>query len=664
MTPMTEAAKSTGAGHSHHQYFWLGVMCLTGVDYFSTLGYQPSIAFETTGLLAPLATVVLVLMTLFGALPVYSYVAGSSPHGQGSIGMLERLMHGWWGKALVLVLLGFAATDFVITKTLSAADAAKHLVSNKAIWPVAADRMPLDQQQMYVTFFLLMMLGAIFLKGFREVIGVVVVIVGVYLVVNLIVVGSGLFYIANHTEVLTTWRERLLSGDWHLNERELPIRVTDFSTTTIVLVCLLVFPKLALGLSGFETGVAVMSLVRGNPTDSPERPSGRIRNTRKLLLTAALIMSVFLLGSTLVVTTLIDPASFHKNADPTANERALAFIAHGEGGTNRISPLFGPIFGTIYDISTIVILWFAGASAMAGLLNLVPRYLPRYGMAPDWAKAIRPLVFVFTAINLIVTWIFKADVTAQGGAYATGVLVLMSSACVATVIEKWRAKAGRAWVIRVPWIYTLITLVFFYTTAAVIWEKPDGIKIAACFIAAVIVLSLLSRTARSTELRFSGFVFKDEQSRFLWDSMRHAEFDVLVPHRPGQRSLAEKEAAIRREHRLPKELQIAFLEVELYDPSEFEQQPVLQVIQGESSVILRITRAASVAHAIAAVALELAKVGKPPEVHFGWTEQGILSSMFRFLLLGEGNVPWMVHQLIQKAEPDPAKQPMVVIGGR
>jgi len=661
---MTEATKSTGAGHSHHQYFWLGVMCLTGVDYFSTLGYQPSIAFETTGLLAPLATVVLVLMTLFGALPVYSYVAGSSPHGQGSIGMLERLMHGWWGKALVLVLLGFAATDFVITKTLSAADAAKHLVSNKAIWPVAADRMPLDQQQMYVTFFLLMMLGAIFLKGFREVIGVAVVIVGVYLVVNLIVVGSGLFYIANHTEVLTTWRERLLSGDWHLNERELPIRVTDFSTTTIVLVCLLVFPKLALGLSGFETGVAVMSLVRGNPTDSPERPSGRIRNTRKLLLTAALIMSVFLLGSTLVVTTLIDPASFHKNADPTANERALAFIAHGEGGTNRISPLFGPIFGTIYDISTVVILWFAGASAMAGLLNLVPRYMPRYGMAPDWAKAIRPLVFVFTAINLIVTWIFKADVTAQGGAYATGVLVLMSSACVATVIEKWRAKAGRAWVIRVPWIYILITLVFFYTTAAVIWEKPDGIKIAACFIAAVIVLSLLSRTARSTELRFCGFVFKDEQSRFLWDSMRHAEFDVLVPHRPGQRSLAEKEAAIRREHRLPKELQIAFLEVELYDPSEFEQQPVLQVIQGESSVILRITRAASVAHAIAAVALELAKVGKPPEVHFGWTEQGMLSSMFRFLLLGEGNVPWMVHQLIQKAEPDPAKQPMVVIGGR
>lgn len=667
-----------------HQSFWLWVMCLTGVDYFSTLGYQPSIAFQSAGLLAPIATVVLIFVTLFGALPVYKYVAQKSFEGQGSIGMLAKLVSGWPGKVMVLILLGFAATDFVITKTLSAADAAVHLIENPNWpWHPAGDAAPEVGQQMAVTMSLLVLLGGMFMRGFKEVIGLAVGIVGIYIALNIVVIGLSLHYLYEHPAKLTEYLHRLQNGEWYLPHN--PLGVASGSIFSMIAVALLLFPKLALGLSGFETGVAVMAHVRGRTGDDPKQPLGRISNTKKLLMTAALIMSCLLLGSSIVVSTLIHPTeitpvsasgelpldakgqpieSVENWPKKPAAGRALAFIAHGENAVAKeVCPWFGATFGTIYDISTIVILWFAGASAMAGLLNLVPKYLPKYGMAPEWARATRPLVILFTAVNLLVTWIFRANVDAQGGAYATGVLVLMTSACFASVIDKWNQRTGK-WYARLSWPFAIITAVFIYTTIANEIEKHfQGLTIATFFIATIVLTSLISRIARSRELRFAGFKMADPSSRLLWDTIRHLELTVLVPHRPGRRTLAEKETSIRREHRIPRDLMIVFVEVELSDASDFAPEPTMQIHTEEGRYVMKITGAASIAHTLAAVSMEMTKVGRPPEIHFGWTDDSPVSGTIGFLLFGEGNVPWMVRDLIQRAEPDPNKRALIIIAG-
>src|SRR5687768_12950136 len=206
-----------------HQAPWWKVMCLTGVDYFSTLGYQPGIAFLAAGALAPIATIILVVLTLVGALPVYRRVAESSPNGQGSISMLEDLLPRWRGKAFVLVLLGFAATDFVITITLSAADATEHLIHNPFV-PAVFDH------PVAVTIVLLTALGAVFLKGFREAIGLAVAIVALYLTLNVIVIATGFREIIAHPEYLPRWTNALFTQ--HTNPMGM------------LLVAFLLFPKL------------------------------------------------------------------------------------------------------------------------------------------------------------------------------------------------------------------------------------------------------------------------------------------------------------------------------------------------------------------------------------------------------------------------------------
>ena len=646
--------------HDHRHYPWLLIMCLCGVDYFSTLGYQPSIAFEGAGTLAPLATLVLVLVTLFGALPIYSHVAGETPDGVGSIGMIERMFKGWGAKLVVLVLIGFAATDFVITKTLSAADAAAHLISN----PLYEDHVPTWLQgQMPTTMFLLVLLGAMFLKGYGEVVGLATVLCTAFLGLSFIVVVASVFYLVTHPALLQQWFTEISTGNYHLDHAPL----SGTGPWVAMGIAVLVFPKLALGLSGFETGVLHIHMVRGTEAD-PHDEQARIANTRRMMLVAALIMSFFLIGSSLATgTNTLIPAE-ELTLEPVkgkAMDRALAYLAHGES-PHRICPLFGHAFGTLYDVSTILILWFAGASAMGGLLNMVPRYLPRYGMAPDWAAAYRPLVLAFTVINLAVTLAFRADVSAQGGAYATGVLVLMTSACIASFLHEMRktpephhalALSGQ----RIA--FGLITLVFIYTTLANMIERPDGIIIASIFIATVMAISFTSRFFRSDELRLKEFRFADPADRMLWtDIIVEGAFRVLVPHRPGSRSLAEKEAEIRRKHRIPETVPIVFLEVHYGDVSEFQNAPIISARQEGTRFIIVARDVVSVSHTIAQVAMEMTKGGAMLDIIFGWSKGGSLKLALDYVLFGQGDVPNRVVDLLDKAIADPALRPTVIVG--
>lgn len=615
--------------HKHHQHRWWQVMCLTGLDYFSTLGYQPGIAFVAAGVLSPIATLILVLLTLFGALPIYKRVAAESPHGQGSISMLERLLSRWKGKLFVLVLLGFVATDFVITITLSAADATEHIIHN----PYIEEHFPSLDHPIAVTLLLIGLLGAVFLKGFREAIGIAVFLVVAYLGLNLVVVAMGFYEIYLNPSLISNWKDSLFLSTTSGGLTE------PRSLLAIIGLSLLVFPKLALGLSGFETGVAVMPLV--------ENPK-RIEKTRKLLMTAALIMSFFLICSSVATTLLIPQAEFAQSGK--AAGRALAFIAH---------TYLGEAFGTVYDVSTILILWFAGASAMAGLLNIVPRYLPRYGMAPNWARATRPLVIVFAAICFAITYIFEADVEAQGGAYATGVLVLITSAGIAVTISAWyRGQFAR-------WVFLVISIVFTYTTITNIVERPDGIKIAALFIAGIVIASFVSRAMRTTEIRIEKIELDSTARGFLEELA--ADGDVrIVTNRREAGDVTEyrfKEHEKRIDNHIPSADPILFYEIDVGDASEFTGKLQISGLDVGGYKILR-TKAPAVPNAIAALLLHVRDTThKIPHVYFGWSEGNPIKYLIRYILFGEGDTAPVTREILRQAEPDPELRPSVHVGG-
>lgn len=665
----------------HAEHYWLWVLCLLGLDYFSTLAYQPSITFAVAGRLGPLATCVVVLLTLLGALPVYWFLAGRAPAGGSAIGLLADVVRGWRGKTLVLVLLGFAATDFTMLKTISLADAAAHILgSEHAGWALSLHRLVAGIRgfitevfseataafftEQLVATLLLGLLGFAFWfllrRGFnRNVMRLAVPLVALYLLLNGFVIGQGFVYLNDHPHVVTAWLDELRSGHWLIRH---PFWVGS-GWGSLALLSVLFLPNLALGLSGFEMSMILMPQVRGK--DGEQQLPMRIRNTRKVLCLAAVIMAVYLLGSVLVSTLLIPPEELGPGG--SAQNRALAYLAHGGAltdGPDTALPWTGRWLGSIYDVVTVLILTLAGSSVMTALAVLLPRFLLRFGMEMPWIHRWGALLVMFAAVNFAVTLYFQASVESQRNAYASGVLVLINCACLVTYLEKRHRREREGGIRRrlAEWFFGGVALIFGVITVAVAIRSGSGLLIASLFILAILALSVISRAARANELRTVSFDFKDNESKFLWDSLRLADFPALVPHRPGRHERDAKEIKIRAEHQLDPEVDIVFLEVHTDDPSNFFQTPVVEVFREERRIVIRLTRCVSVAHAVAAVALEMSRSSKPPSLHFGWPELDLLTASWSYFAFGEGNIPWKVRELICLAESDAAKRPRVIVG--
>jgi hypothetical protein len=599
-----------GDSHEHpHAQPWHKVLWLTGVDYFSTLGYQPGIALLAAGALSPIATLILVAVTLLCALPAYAQVSRKSFAGQGSIAMLESLLNGWYAKIFVLVLLGFAATDFIITITLSAADAALHLAENPLL------HAHLGNSQLLLTIGLMALLAIVFLRGFSEAIGLAALIAIPYIFLNFLILAAGITKICLHPEVIDQWKINLNhGGDW----------------THMILISVLVFPKLALGMSGFETGVSVMPLVVGEPEDKNKAvPEGRIYNTRKLLSSAAIIMSILLIMSSFVTTMLIPESAYQPGGE--ANGRAISYLSHH---------LLGAAFGTVYDVSTILVLWFAGASAMAGMLNLIPRYLPRFGMAPQWIAHRRPLVLILFFIAVFVTWAFNANVDAQGSAYATGVLALMLSAAIAVALSLWNEKKIKS---RVKSVYFWIVAgVFFYTFFDNVIVKPDGLLIAAAFVIGILISGAISRWNRALELRVSEISLVDEKSAEIWQKILNKKVHLVPLSRVDVVSRVRKARELRAHYRF--EGAIAFLNVKLADNrSDFLSNLQIQVTEDEvGNVLLEVSGANAIANTIAYISELL----NPISIFVGLTRTNLMGQAFRYILWGEGETGMLVYRIL------------------
>ncbi|MES1213008.1 MAG: hypothetical protein ABUL64_00340, partial [Singulisphaera sp.] len=568
-------------GSNHASNPWPLVLCLVGVDYFSTLAYLPSIAVEAAGPWAPVAAAGVILTTFLLALPVYWYIVGRAPDGRGATGVLEDLIPGWRGKIVVLTVLGFAAADFVITRSLSVADASIHLLHNPHgqrllarlpaglriddhVWWPPLERLlaRLIQPQVAVTLGLSIIsfiAWQLLKRGLtRRILFVTAATVCTYMALISIVIGSALGYLLRNPEMVRSWYDTVATLG-HAANGTAPVGSARFWPWLSML--LWTFPQMALGLSGFEMILSVVPQVSGGPGDQAEVTARRVRNTRKLMLCSATIMAVYLAGAVFVATLFVPLAELEHHG--AAEHRALAYIAHGSPLADGavVNPLFGHRFGDAFDGSTALILCLAGATVTMGLQNMLPHYLNRLGMEVSWAGRLGVILLVLNGIVLLVTVVFQASPSSQQWAYATSVLVLLAAGALAAAKDLGQQALGRAASLPQLAIFALAGGFFLVMTGLTVLINQSGLAIALSFVVAILFSSIISRWIRSTEPRFEGFEFVDEATRVRWNELCRSGAKVLVPHRPGLISLAQKSADLHRDYRLDPAIPIIFIEV-------------------------------------------------------------------------------------------------------
>jgi hypothetical protein len=266
-------------------------------------------------------------------------------------------------------------------------------------------------------------------------------------------------------------------------------------------------------------------------------------------------------------------------------------------------------------------------------------------MAPRWVEQRRPLVLLIMIITCIVTLVFKADVEAQAGAYATGVLVLIFSAAVAVSLAFWREyKADRKLGTGARSIYFwIVTAAFAYTLVENVLERPDGLIISGIFIAAILFTSGFSRWMRAFELRVADHKLNDEESTELMRLISGKKVNLVPLGTPDIYWREHREAMIRNYYKVRGPM--AFLTIRMLDDrSEFIGPLSISVrrIPDTNNFHIEASGASAIANTIAYISEQI----DPIALYLGLARKNAMEQAFSYLLFGEGEIGIITYKVL------------------